>query len=94
MKLSEQEYLDGRKIPYAWPGGYPRYLLMGDGGCLCMKCAVTEGPSILREMAISFGADAAWQAVAFDINWEDENLYCDNCNEPIESAYGDDDEAV
>lgn len=27
--------------------------------------------------------------VAYGVNWEDPDLYCDDCSERIESAYGD-----
>ena len=29
--------------------------------------------------------------IAYEINYEDETMYCDHCNEKIESAYGEED---
>ena len=34
------------KEPYAWPGGYPRYALMMDGGALCVACCKSEAKRI------------------------------------------------
>ena len=71
--------------PYAFPGGYPKYAITDDGGTLCKKCCESE-QELIR---LSFPRDG-WYVVAIDINWEDSNLYCDNCNDRIESAYGED----
>ena len=63
--------------PYAWPGGYPKYAIWqstthgGDTGVICAKCCADT------ELFIS----------AIDINWEDPELYCDECNAQIECAY-------
>lgn len=67
---------------WAWPGGYPIYYLAKDGGVLCSKCAndnikLTSDPDAARD----------WSIVAADINYEDHNLYCDNCSQLIEAAY-------
>jgi len=80
-----EQYLSGRKEPYAWPGGYPKYLLLNDGGCLCMKCAVSEAKSITNDIARN--VDTGWFPWAWAINWEDTELYCDHCNDKIECAY-------
>jgi hypothetical protein len=73
---------------YAWPGGYPLVFVTKDGGCLCAKCAkenivLCTGPD---EEGYS---DPQWRVDAYDINYEDTSLYCDNCNALIESAYGE-----
>ena len=73
--------------PYAWPGGYPLYLITADGAALCKKCGKQNAKLIINETLQKCGTD--WQVVAVDVNWEDENLYCDNCADKIESAYGD-----
>jgi hypothetical protein len=77
-----------RHGPYAWPGGYPMYFICDDGGALCCNCVRTERRNILESIA-SKSRDG-WRVVALDINWEDSTLYCDHCNEQIESAYGED----
>lgn len=77
--------------PYAWPGGYPRFLVMTDGAALCHKCAKSEF-RLVCESALT-GARDGWNPACADVNWEDTSLYCDHCNEQIESAYGEDEES-
>lgn len=76
---------DVRKNPYCWPGGYPKFAVTDDGGCLCKKCCWTERKQI-READPGDG----WEVQAVTINWEDANLLCDHCGERIESAYAED----
>jgi len=71
------------KHPYAWPGGYPRYAVTDDGGCLCVNCVRTERTAI--DHAIP---GDGWFLLSLAINWES-TLYCDHCGDVIESAYGD-----
>ena len=73
--------------PYAWPGGYPTFGITNDGGALCPTCCKSE----FRLIATSTGNDG-WTLQAQDINWADTMLFCDHCNELIESAYGGDNE--
>ena len=73
--------------PYAWPGGYPKFLIMASGEGVCKKCAKDNAKLIIK--ATRQGFDAGWEAVAVDVNWEDENLFCDHCGDQIESAYGE-----
>lgn len=73
--------------PYAWPGGYPRFLVMGDGGVICPSCVRKEFRCIAQS-AIGGHRDG-WNPTAADINWEDSDLYCDHCYGQIPSAYGD-----
>lgn len=72
--------------PYTWPGGYPRYAITDDGGCLCKACCESE----VGVIAGSYYNDG-WHVVASDINWEDTSLQCDHCYNTIECTYGDDD---
>ncbi len=69
---------------YAWPGGYPLFYITIDYGILCPKCC-NENKDLLSDEY-----DPQWYVIAYEVNWEDENMYCDHCNEKIESAYGDD----
>lgn len=70
---------------YAWPGGYPLYLICSDSSCLCVKCGKTE----YRQIAHSIRHDIrdGWKVEVTDVNWEDEDLYCDHCGDAIECAY-------
>lgn len=70
---------------YAWPGGYPLFLIMGDGECLCATCTEKNLGLIVGNTVSQL--DREWQAIAQEVNWEDESLYCAHCNEPIEVAY-------
>lgn len=73
---------------YAWPGGYPLYLVMGDCAALCVACGRKEWRQIARHtIAPTHGRD--WQCVAIDTNWENPDLYCVHCSERIESAYAE-----
>lgn len=75
-----------RNGAFAWPGGYPLYLICSDGAALCFAC----GRKGFRNIAESIAArsDDGWRVVACDINYEDSDLTCDHCNKSIDSAYG------
>lgn len=61
---------------YAWPGGYPMFYVDKDNHVLCNDCA-----------------DKCRENIQFyDLNWEDDSLFCDICNAHIESAYGEESE--
>lgn len=72
--------------PYAWPGGYPRYILMDDGEALSIEAARDNWRSICHS-TITQSRDG-WQAQGAVINWEDAELTCAHTGELIESAYG------
>jgi hypothetical protein len=78
---------DGTLDAYAWPGGYPLYYITADAGCLCPECAEMAR----REGLTNDRQDTQWYILAAEVNWEDASLYCDNCEERIESAYAEDD---
>jgi hypothetical protein len=82
MNLSDMRMSDGKLPAYAWPGGYPIYYLAADNGVLCPKCANDYKP----------GRDTQEQLepVAYGVNWEDSELFCEHCNTRIESAYAED----
>lgn len=74
-----------RNGPYAWPGGYPLYFITSDGAALSFK-AVKENKRQILE-AIRDKDRSGWRIVAIEINYEDQDLYCDHTGELIESAY-------
>lgn len=80
-----------RSGPYAWPGGYPLFFICDDGGALCFTCAKKERRNIIS--SIAWNVRDGWKVAAVDVNWEDTELYCDHCSKPIESAYGEPDNA-
>lgn len=76
--------------PYAWPGGYPKYVAMDDGEVLSIDAAKSEFRSICRS-TLQRSRDG-WGAAGVDINWEDGALFCAHTGERIPSAYAEDDE--
>jgi hypothetical protein len=73
--------------PYAWPGGYPLYFITSDGAALSFKAVRENLRSVL--WSIKNGVNDGWRVQAMDINYEDNELYCDHTGEKIESAYGE-----
>lgn len=82
-----------RNGPYAWPGGYPLYWIMADGGALEWNVCKTERRAMLealRDMETNNWPMKEWLPIALVINWEDADLTCDHTGNRIESAYGRD----
>jgi len=74
---------------YAWPGGYPLYILMGDCETICPDCARKEFKNIARAtINPDYGRD--WQALGVDAHYEGEPLVCAHCGTETPSAYGED----
>ena len=90
-KYTAEQFLADLEEPYAWPGGYPRYFIMADGGVLSFKSAKEEKELIIENTRDHTNRD--WCVVACDINWEDNDLYCDHSSEQIECAYPSDEDA-
>ncbi len=76
------------RSPYAWPGGYPLYIVMDDGEALSIDSAKENFREIVHATLRSYRD--GWKASTVDINWEDTTLVCAHSGKPIESAYGDD----
>jgi hypothetical protein len=74
---------------YAWPGGYPLFLITEDGGALCPACVRAEVRTILTAIRDD-DTRGGWYPVAVDANWEDPELFCDHCGSRIGSAYAED----
>lgn len=72
---------------YAWPGGYPLFLITSDSAALCVACGKKEWRRIAY--SIRNNLSDGWRVVAADVNWEDGDLYCEHCGKTIESAYGE-----
>ena len=70
---------------WAWPGGYPVYAVMVDGEALCPRCARENIRLILADTRGK--TRDGWHFAGATINWEDSDLYCDHCGNPIEAAY-------
>lgn len=74
---------------YAWPGGYPLYIVMNDGEAMSIEAARKNYKNLCRAY-VTKDNRSGWYAFAPDINWEDTELYCCDSGKRIESAYGDD----
>ena len=77
IDLSEYIMNDGKLRSYTPIGGYPLFYVT-DNNCLCSNCADNNDPEYDP-------------IVAVDVNWENSDLYCDECSARIDSAYADND---
>jgi hypothetical protein len=80
-----------RSGPYAWPGGYPLYFITSDGAALSFD-AVKENYRIILQ-SVKHKMRDGWQVVAFEINWEEPDLFCEHSGKRIDSAYCEEDAA-
>lgn len=81
INITDDLRLDDGTLPaYEWPGGYPIFYLASDSGLLCPKCANEYTPERDNEKQL--------KPVLYDVNFEDDYLFCEHCNTRIESAYG------
>lgn len=83
IKTSLQLRATIRNGKTAWPGGYPLFLVNNDGDCICFKCAKSEYKSLSRDLLHNGN-------MGCDINYENDDLFCEYCDKQIESAYGED----
>jgi len=81
-KQIKQSLRDG---PHAWPGGYPKYFITSDGETLSHAAVRAEWKQVCESVRTK--SNDGWRVVGEDINWEDTQLYCDDTNDRIESAY-------
>lgn len=72
------------EFPFTDLGSYPRFAIASDCSVICPKCCKTEISSIM----VADRSDG-WLLVADSVNYEDDSLYCDNCNDRIPSAYNE-----
>ena len=70
---------NGQLDSYAWPGGYPLFYLDGENSCLCPDCANKSyhDPEEIEK----------FKPIACSVNYDDNDLYCDQCSKPIDVAY-------
>jgi len=71
---------------YAWPGGYPLYLVTSDGATLSIDAARANWREIVRAHLWD-DRRCGWHIAGVEVNWEDPDLYCEHTGERIESAY-------
>ena len=68
-----------------FPGLYPMYYITADSGVICPTCVNAH-----RTLCADSN-DPQWHVVLSDINYEDPQIFCDHCNDRIESAYAEPD---
>ncbi len=73
--------------PYAWPGGYPRYVVLTDGAMLCCDCARAQYRQI--SWATRANDRNGWGSIGVSIYYENDGSLCAHCGAVLESAYGD-----
>ena len=78
---------------YAWPGGYPLYLICADGEALSIDSARDNWHRIARACIVQDRNDP-WRVIGVNINYENPDLYCVASGKRIESAYADDESLV
>jgi len=71
-----KEENNGKYPSFTFPGLYPLFYLDEENNCLCPDCANKE-------------EEYNSPIIAYDVNWENDSLYCDDCGKRIESAYGE-----
>lgn len=87
--------LENGALPaFAFPGGYQVVYYTADGGTLCPDCANGgNGSMAATTLDPECPNDTQWLIVTGDIYYEGPPLRCDHCNTPINSAYGNPDDA-
>lgn len=87
--MTVKEFREALKAgQYTSVGSYPLFFITADGGALHHKCAKKYEPEIVEAIEDE-DRRGGWRVIAQDVNWEDSDLRCDQCNKRIESAYGD-----
>jgi hypothetical protein len=85
---------DAIRSKYAWPGGYPLYLILTDGEALSIDSARENWRAICAGHIPSFEGPwkSDWHVAAIEVNWEKPDLYCVHSGERIVSAYAEEDQ--
>ena len=72
--MSNFQLLDNGTLPaFAFPGGYPIIYYTKDGCCICPACANRPCDDTV---------------IGQTVFWEGDDMQCDDCGAPLESAYG------
>jgi hypothetical protein len=70
-------------------GGYPLFFITSDGAALSFDSVKQNLVSVSD--SIKNHHNDGWRVVACEVNWEDNELYCDHSGKRIDCAYGDND---
>lgn len=85
IKTVEEFFGALKQGPYAWPGGYPLFFICGDGSTLSFSHVLDNKKDYARW--IEDGCHDAIVGVC--VNWEDQDLYCEDSGAKIDVAYGE-----
>ena len=89
--LALKEVKEAIREPYAWPGGYEKVLVMSDGEYMHTGCAHENWREIVTAHIDKRNGypNCGWEVAAVEVNWEDSDAYCAQCNERVVSEYAD-----
>ena len=93
--LTVREFIRSlREGPFTSVGSYPVFWLTADGETLSHEACMANCLQIARAIKTGPGCGSdveQWRVVAYDANWEDPAMFCDDTGKRIESAYAEDD---
>lgn len=75
--------------PFAFPGGYAKVLVMGDGELMCRDCAKDNYRLISSETRWCRNNLSGWCVLGVEVYWEGADVNCCHCGCDIKSEYGD-----
>lgn len=73
---------------YAWPGGYELIGILSDGASICTHCMKINFRNIA--WSTKHHSSDGWQYMCTDVNWENPDMYCCNCNKHLLPEYSND----
>jgi len=85
LEVLEASLNEGR---YTSLGGYPKCLIIKNNQCLCWDCVKENEAEIQESLAMGETSNTYYPLQA-EVNWENSELYCDECGERVESAYAE-----
>ena len=80
-KIDDMRMNNGALPAYTGVGSYPIFYVTEADTVVCAGC-LNDNESFLED------DDPEFNVRDCDVNWEDDNLICEYCEENIEAAYG------
>lgn len=77
-----------RRGSYTEYGSYPLYFITSDGVAVSFESVKQNFKSVVD--SIKNQINDGWRVVGCDVNYEDDDLYCNHSGKKIASAYGGD----